>query len=620
MELNKEDIPSMNNIYDSKYWEKVKNDEQNRSNNMFNKSKNPFETGVVPNNFSFSSMYEEINDNNDDLSGDNDIVSSLSGKKISVENFSHNNMQPFIKGTVTQNTDLEKSNQKLYINTGVDQFYQKKKEVKSLFKPTSGYANVCSMKNNDSYYKNRINTSKVANNVFPIESIKVGPGLNKGFKSEPSGGFQQADTTQFVKPKSMEELRSKINQKESNFNIPMQAPIKGTDQRGIVSKIVKNRPETVYKISKDQMFKTTGANLRNTERPEENIKATGRSDTHIDYKGAIKYTDTTGLGTNDDYGINNIMVYNTERQNTENRTVVSNLTSIVKSMIAPILDGLKYTTKEYTIESSRPEGGNIRTQMPEKATLYDPVSGALKTTIKETTIHDTSIGNLKGTTNKHTVEVEQHMKTTVKETLPQQETTRNIGANVYKVYVYDPDSIVKTTTKETTIIQNSHQYGFLGGILSGLLGGYVNKDIDLKNTNKQFLSNVNEYGVAISKNQHIPMNRDYTENLEFDDTREKILTASSQTPNPGNMNLGVDKDDINMMSKKPYDNNISTRETGNIGVVYQTTPMNIDECSLTKNTIPDNAFKDRLDGSLLEVLKENELNININPIKEKCKL
>ena len=38
---NGNDIPSMNNIYSSKYWEKVKEDEQKRSDNLYEKSKSP---------------------------------------------------------------------------------------------------------------------------------------------------------------------------------------------------------------------------------------------------------------------------------------------------------------------------------------------------------------------------------------------------------------------------------------------------------------------------------------------------------------------------------------------------------------------------------------------------
>ncbi len=69
------DIPSMNNIYDSTYWEKVKKDEQDRSNKMYECSKKPYETGVVSKT-SGSGMfkrqfYSEINENENENTNDN---------------------------------------------------------------------------------------------------------------------------------------------------------------------------------------------------------------------------------------------------------------------------------------------------------------------------------------------------------------------------------------------------------------------------------------------------------------------------------------------------------------------------------------------------------------------
>ena len=95
MELYPEDIPSMNNVYSSRYWDKVKQDEQDRSNNMYKQSKKPFETGVLAKPVQsdiFSSQVASYENNYDN----NAFVSSLTGEKINKENFTHNNMQPFL--------------------------------------------------------------------------------------------------------------------------------------------------------------------------------------------------------------------------------------------------------------------------------------------------------------------------------------------------------------------------------------------------------------------------------------------------------------------------------------------------------------------------------------------
>jgi len=711
------DIPSMNNIYDSTYWEKVKKDEQNRSNKMYECSKKPYETGVVSKT-SGSGMfkrqfYSEINENENENTNDNlnDYTYSLTGERIPLSSFSHNNMTPFLKKNVTQNTNIEKMSPILDNLTGNNSLKKGKTEVPCMFKPSmNSGGNICGMKNNDDFFKSRIELTDVANNFFPIEKIRVGPGLNQGFGSESTGGFHQADTLEYAKPRSLDELRSKINQKETYFEIPVKGHIKGPDRRGEIAPMSKQRPDTVFEQSQDMWIKTTGANTKDTLRPAQNIRPTVRQESHVEYKGAIAKNDLN-QGIKDDYGKSKIILYNNERETTEKRTVVTNVTSIIKAIAAPIMDALKYTNKEYTVEATRGVG-NPSIQIPSKATLYDPVNHIMKTTVKETTIHDNEAGNLSGnketytaftdtakTTVKETTihdneagnlsgnkesysaltdtakttvkETTIHdneagnlsgnkesysastdlAKTTIKETLihdtvltniksnekpyfkneddakktlrqtmPTQDTVRNIGGVVYKVTVYDPDIVAKTTTKETTIMGKS-EYGFIGGMLEGIFGGYMNKNVEMKNTQKQFTSDVNEYGIAGSTNEYRQTDRVAEENAEIDGTREAILMAAGHTPNPGNMNIGIDSGDIDMYSKKPIENSIAAREKGNVGMIYQSSPS-LDNCGITKIPNKSNAYSNRLDSDLLEAVNKNDLmrTQQINPIISGCKI
>jgi hypothetical protein len=588
---------------------------------------------------------------------------------------------------------------------------QKKKEVQCMFKPevnSGGY--ICGMKNNDDFYKSRIEVSEVSNNFFPIEKIRVGPGLNQGYGNESTGGFHQADTLDYAKPRTLNELRSKINQKQTYFEIPIKGHLKGPDRRGEISAMTKQRPDTVYEQTEDMWLKTTGANSKNTLRSAQNIRPTARQESHIEYTGPIARTELN-QGINDDYGKSKIILYNNERESTEQRTVVTNVTSIIKALVAPIMDVLKYTNKEYTVESARGVG-NPSIQIPSKQTLYDPVNHVMKTTVKETTLHDNENGNLTGnketytaytdtakttvkettlhdneagnlTGNKETYstltdtakttikETTLHdnetgnltgnketyssltdsAKTTIKETLihdtvltnvkgndgvylknpddakktlrqtlPTEDTVRNIGGVVYKVTLYDPDIVAKTTTKETTIVGKS-EYGFIGGMLEGIFGGYLNKNVEMKNTNKQFTSDVNEFGIAGSLNEHRQTDRTADENAEIDGTREAILMAAGHTPNPGNMNIGIDAENIEMYSKKPIENSFPAREKGNVGIIYQSSPT-LDNCGITKIPNKSNAYSNRLDSDLLESVNKNDLmrTQQINPIKSGCKI
>jgi hypothetical protein len=689
------DIPSMNNIYDSRYFDKVKADEQNRSNKMYEYSKKPYESGVVSKT-SGSAMfnrkfYSEINDNNNNnnnrggssssSSGINDdnYTFSLTGEKVPLSSFSHNNMTPFLKKNVTQNTNIE--NMSMLDNlTGNNSLKKGKQEIQCMFKPqmNSG-GNICGMKNNDDFFKSRIELSEVANNFFPIEKIRVGPGLNQGFGSESSGGFHQADTLEYAKPRTLNELRTKINQKQTYFEIPVKGHVKGPDRRGEIAPMAKQRPDTVFEQTEDMWIKTTGANTKDTLRPAQNIRPTVRQESHVEYKGNIANKDLN-QGIKDDYGKSKIILYNNERETTENKTVITNVTSIIKAIVSPIMDALKYTNKEYTVEATRGVG-NPSIQIPSKATLYDPVNHVMKTTVKETTIHDNEAGNLTGnketytaltdtakttvkettlhdnevgnlTGNKETYSAATDLaKTTIKETLihdtvltnvksnegayfknsddakktlrqtlPTQDTVRNIGGVVYKVTLYDPDIVAKTTTKETTIMGKS-EYGFIGGMLEGIFGGYMNKNVEMKNTQKQFTSDVSEYGIAGSTNDYRQPDRTADENAEIDGTREAILIAAGHTPNPGNVNIGIDSADIDMYSKKPLENSFAAREKGNVGIIYQSTPS-LDNCGITKMPNKSNAYSNRLDADLLEAVNNNDLmrTQKINPIVNGCRI
>ena len=351
---------------------------------------------------------------------------------------------------------------------------------------------------------------------------------------------------------------------------------------------------------------------------------------------------------------------------------MNNTTSIIKAIVAPILDGVKLSKKQYTIDVARETGGNVSSEV-NKATVYDPINHIAKTTVKETTVHDSQNTNLKGsdgtysalhdgakttvkettvhdsqntnlkgndgtysalhddakTTVKETIihdsqmlnlkgtveetykNYDDVMRTTVKETTPTTDNIRNIGPTVYRTYVYNPDEVAKTTVKETTI-KSKTEYGFIGGLLNRLVGGYFNKDIKLNNTNKEFTVQAQRSGNVSSIHDHRPVKRDAYYEAPQDETREKILIAAGHTPNPGNMNINIDAKDVNMtVDKDPlHDNNF-----GNISKIYQERePNNLFRESITKENIQDNAYENRLDSSIMDSLKSNELSIQINPI------
>jgi hypothetical protein len=650
---------SLDNVYSSTYYTDVKRDELIRGTKMYNKAQNPMETGIVPRP-AFASMFANIEDEND----------NLSGMKMDDNDYIHNNMVPYLKGNVTQNVDIERMANYSDRMTGNDQLYMKKREVPCLFKPTIN-DQVCSrgMKNNDEFLKSRVVDPLSRNNEFPIQQIKVGPGLNRGYSSSGVGGFQQSDTLKYAAPPDLQANKPKTDQTSKTFQIPFQGPkINNVGKRSMNENLVKNLPERTFEQNKENFFVTTGAQTKHTERSVQNIKNTNASLGHVEYSGIAK--DGVNVQNNsDDYGKANVIVYDNERNNYETKTVVTNLTSLVNAVVNPLVDTMKNSIKEYLIDAPRQEG-MMNPQMPQAVTVHDP-NDITRTTIKETTIHDSEKLNLKGedgtysalhddakittketlihdadklnlkgedgtysalhddakTTTKETLihdsdklnikagegtytEIQDKARTTTNETLAIKDVYRNIGGVVYKTVAYSTDLVAKTTTKETTIHKSE---GFLGGILEGLFGGYLSSNPFAKDTNKQ--STHDEYmgtGNTAVKEQisHLA-----TDNAEIDGTREKILMDAGHIPNGGQSSLSkINVGSINMKSNKSIVESLAPRKSHNIEKVYQNIPNALNTAEITKEPLDLNSYEKRLDKDTLTALKDNPFNIQVNSI------
>jgi len=657
------ETPSMNNIYESDYYSTIKKEEQKKANIAYDKSKYPFQTGVVPSPSSadmFMSV-DEYDKNN------NRYINSLSGNKIPIEDFNHGNMQHFLRKGITQSTNFD-NNSAFSEKFGYNDYKVKKTEVETFFQPTTDTSLIRGMSDNSDFLRERTNLGNLQNNYNPITSIRVAPGLNKGYNSEGTGGFHQADTLIYAKPKQRDELRSGNDQRSSIFEIPIQGPSKNPiDKRGMITPINKNKPETVYRQSEENWFKGQSILKKDTNRPEENLKDTTRIATHKDYYGPIK-NQQEQMNSNDDHGRKSIIVYNTEKHElAKKETPVANLSSVFKAFVAPITDAIKITLKEYLIDSAR-YYGNATPQIPEKLTTYDPTTHSMKTTIKETTIHDNNGGILTGdketysslydnakTTTKETtihdnnggiltgdketysglydnakttmketmihddytgnIKVRELSYATLRQTLPIQDTTRNINNVNYKsTYVYDPSIIAKTTLKETTVNSSSSQFGFISGFINNIIGSYINKEENAKNTQRQY-SHVEYNGGLKSSVTFIPTDREAEMNAEIDGTRELILMKAGHTPNGAGNFKGLDKKDISMGVKRQIDLYETNEPTRNINKIYQTGPIQLEDKNLTTYVRKENAFENRLDSTILSSIANNKDVIKINPIR-----
>lgn len=607
------DVPSMKNLYDNRHWDAVRQQELDQSTSMWKRAENPMATGVVPRP-AFHDQFVPLTPDFEPTQGQT-VESTLSGQPITLEEFTRNDQgiarQPYYKGTVTQNTVPKTTESILENMTGRGDRFVTKQAVECFFKPVPAMGNVCGMKNESDFYQSRVNQPMARNNDFPIEQVRVGPGLNVGYNANPEGGFQQTRTLDFAKPRTVDELRP-LSRPKVSYEIPFQGPQAAPVQnRGLEGEFNKNRPDTYYEQSQDQWLKTTGAIIKQTEQPEFVVKPTSRVDTHTDYKGTPFADGTPGKGTADDYGRSGVMVYSNARDITQQRTVINNVTSAVKAIVAPFLDIVKRSTKEYMVDSARTYG-NMSAQIPEKPTLYDPVNHIMKTTIKETTIHDTTILNPRGL-DKEYVKSSDEARKTVRETVAPIDTVRNVGAHTYKTVVINPETIMKKTIKETTE-DNKQPVGNVGGDVNNH-GAYSHIEVQVYDTQKQYISDNQHTGTAGGGEQYNQMSKDQYYNAEIDGTREMMNVKAGYTPNAEGMSVALDSKNLDLEAKKLEADRINSRD-GNVSRIYQLRAEPVDQCEITK--YPQlaclNENENRLDPGLLNSLKENPYNLSINPI------
>ena len=151
-----------------------------------------------------TSINASFNDNN------NDFITSMSGERITKEDFTHGNMTPFFGSKIMQNIDVDRTESTLDRHTGVSKLDKPKSEVlekmntrkDSVFRKRFDYEN-----------RARYAPSMYKQGVPLQEPVNVGPGLNAGFTTSPSGGFQQPDARDYAMKRGVDQLRVKTNPK-----------------------------------------------------------------------------------------------------------------------------------------------------------------------------------------------------------------------------------------------------------------------------------------------------------------------------------------------------------------------------------------------------------------------
>ena len=346
-------------------------------------------------------------------------VYSLTGDYMNTQMFTHNNMVPFNggkpKGQIYNNNNAETILDN-YVGNGSQVI--KKIEQAPLFKPQENVQWTYGTPDMSDFYQSRQNPVNKNNMVKPFESIRVGPGLDKGYTADGSHGFNAGmEARDKWLPKTVDELRIATNPKQeydlNGLQGPAQSQIKNV---GIEGKMEKYRPDTFFINTQDRWLTTTGAEKAGQLVPDYIVKPSTRNETTTYQQGTpnavlktasyvpTKHEDTKRIQLEGfDVGpssasrtapIQNQSVdnnYNSHTNYENNRstsqqpqTFGSGFASAVGAVIAPIMDILKPSRKEEYSCNMRVYG-NIGGEVPGNYVLTP--GDAPNTTIKETTLY-----------------------------------------------------------------------------------------------------------------------------------------------------------------------------------------------------------------------------------------
>lgn len=361
---------------------------------------------------------------------DNQIqnIYSLSGNYLDTTQFKHNNMVPFYGGKMKGYTyDTQIAETILDNMAGTGSQIIKKIEQAPLFKPEDNMQWAFGTPNNSDFYQSRVNPGMRNNNVKPFDSEYVAPGLNLGYTTNGSGGFNSGMLSRDEwLPKTVDQLRVATNPKLEysldGFEGPANAEIK---QRGLIGRVEKQKPDRFFINNQERWLTTTGAEKGETLRPIQEMGVIRRPDCELTYTGPagkgdkhanyvapaveppkreelgatdIPHSSAVGKGPIDDgqQWIESYTNYNNHRSTLAPvDSFRSGFSNAIGAVIAPIMDVLRPSRKDETVANIRVYG-EAGSMVPANYVINP--QDITPTTVKETTLYSPgfNIDNQKG--------------------------------------------------------------------------------------------------------------------------------------------------------------------------------------------------------------------------------
>jgi hypothetical protein len=345
-------------------------------------------------------------------------VMSLTGKPINVDNFEHNNMVPFgarFRGA-TNDAKINESILDNYSGTGSQKIC--KEERAPLFAPQANMQYPNGMPNNTDFIKSRMNPGTQMSNVKPWEEVRVAPGLNQGFTSCGSNGFNSGmEARDMWVDRNVDQLRTINNPKVTYSLENHEGPsyswnVQQPPNAKTYGRVEKFLPDKFYLNTPDRWFTTTGLEKAQSGRPDEMLKDQSRVCTTSEYFGtdsningtkqhAPEFYEPAKRSTNDLGNVECVSYNGTNdptkmdhrgigRMSTTNRSTIkpkpflgTMINGALKAVVAPILEAVRPSRKENVVGTIRPSG-NVQNGVGSIGVAYNPADRA-PTTIRETT-------------------------------------------------------------------------------------------------------------------------------------------------------------------------------------------------------------------------------------------
>ena len=348
-------------------------------------------------------------------------IYSLNGNYLNSDQFKHNNMVPFNGGKVKGRTyDMNITESVLDNMIGSGSQVIKKIEQAPLFKPEDNMQWAYGAPNNSDFYQSRVNPAMKNNNVKPFDSIMVGPGLDQGYGINGSNGYNSGmEARDKWLPKTVDELRVDTNPKLEYELINHEGPaisfIKNVSGTEVLGRVEKQRPDTFFINTQDRWLTTTGAEKGETLRPIQELGVLRRNDIATEYmgpagaidvkattapenyepskrhevlSGGVNHSRAIGKGSHEDGDryLNSHTNYENHRSTVKQpETLRSGFSGAIGAVIAPLMDILKPTRKDETINNVRIYG-EAGTSAMAKGYVYNS-KDTTPTTVKETTLY-----------------------------------------------------------------------------------------------------------------------------------------------------------------------------------------------------------------------------------------